>query len=89
MDSLVNVEMFFLPQFVNKNAEWYDFYESEIVKYALFHAQQIICFQELRHTAVYGFHAGWSVVHLVELECMSECDIMLTVNSCGWAADER
>lgn len=64
LDSLVNVEMFFSPQFVNMNVEWYDLYESEIVKYALFHAQQIICFKELRHTAVYGFHAGWSVVHL-------------------------
>lgn len=26
---------------------------------------------------------------LVEPECMSECDIMLTVNNCGWTADER
>lgn len=89
LDSLVNVKMFFLSQFLNMNPEWYDLYESEIVKCALFHAQQMICFKELRHTAAHGFHAGWSVVHLVELECMSECDIMLTVNICGWVADER
>lgn len=50
-------------RFVNINVEWYDLYEREIVKHALLHAQEFICFKELRHAAVYGFRAGWSVVH--------------------------
>lgn len=66
-----------------------DLFSSNILKYTLLCAEDMIRLKEMRHAAVYGVMLVGPPCVSLEPERTSECDMMLTVNNCGRTVDER